>query len=886
MPLPHDRQIFCILDGNAILHRAYHALPPLTTRAGTPVQAVYGYARIVLKVLREIKPAYFAATFDLAGPTFRHEAYDGYKATRVKTPDDLVSQFPPAKELTTLLGIPIYEKEGFEADDLIGTIVALSEREDPRVCKLIITGDLDTLQLVNKNTFVYTMKKGISEAQIYDVDAVKERFHLLPRELNDYKGLKGDPSDNIPGVKGIGEKTAQRAIEAAGSLEALYKKLEGKKMGIAGLSLRILEKLRAGREQAFFSRELATIKRDVEIAFELEACKTKPVDLKKVAPLLKQLEFHTLLRQLERSQVGAPHKRSTPVRPTPVVDASDITAAQGWFEGACGDKRIGLARTEDGIWICARESEEVLVAHEASFAKLRGEWEKLFSDPQVQVVCHGVKPLLRLLSAVRIIPPQLIHDTEIAAYLIDSGRGIYTFEKVGEREMGTETILPGGIRLIFTLHERLQKELKKRNLESVYREIELPLTPVLAAMEEKGVHVDISFLSKLRTTLGKKVNTIERNIYKLAGREFNINSPPQLSEVLFRELQLDTKSVRKTPGGALSTNARELHRLSGAHPIVDCVLQHRELSKLLSTYVETLPKLVNPATNRVHTTFIQTGAVTGRLASANPNLQNIPIRTETGRLIRNAFLASPGYQLVAFDYSQLELRIIAGLSGDEAMIEAFKRREDIHIKTAALVNKVRPEEVTNVMRRAAKTLNFGIIYGIGVRSFAESAAIPLAEAKEFFTAYFREFEGIRTYIARVKEQARADGYVATPFGRTRYLPELKYGGWQARQAAERMAVNMPIQGCAADLVKLAMIRVADAIAGGYRKERDEKIRMLLQVHDELLFEVRDTIVDEAIELVKPIMEGVFPALAVPLAVEVKVGTRWGEMHPWRGNEKE
>ncbi len=728
-----DKKTLIILDANALIHRAFHALPEFRTPKGDLVNAVYGFTSILLKVFRELKPDYVAATFDVPGPTFREEVYEEYKAQRPKAPDELYAQIPRVQEVLRAFNIRIFEKEGFEADDLIGTIAKQAHRAQayPALEVIIVSGDMDTLQLVDSGTKVYTMRKGIQDTVMYDTEAVKKRFGgLRPEQMNDYKGLRGDPSDNIPGIRGVGEKTAVQLLTDFGNMEKMYDALEKNSKKFAPYSKRMRDLILESKDQAFFSRELATIERDVPLEFSLEDLVWKNFDVHAAQKLFLEFGFRSLV------------------------------------------------------------------------ARLPGSNEKL-PNP--------------------------------------------TYEKI----------------------EQLYKEgVFSRD---VY-ELEKKLAPVLRAMEEVGIKIDKPYFFQLRNDIEKELGGLEAKIYKIAGSEFNINSPQQLSEVLFAPapggLGLSIKGLKKTPGGVVSTAAPELTKLHGKHAIIKELLQYRELQKLYSTYVGPLPESVDTK-GRVHTKFDQLGTATGRLSSSSPNLQNIPARGEWGVKIRKGFIPERGFQFIAFDYSQMELRLAAHIANDAKMKEFFDRREDIHTMTAAEVFGVRASDVTSQMRFRAKALNFGVLYGMGATGFALSANISRDEAQIFIDNYFVRFPAIRNYIEKTKELARKNGYVETIMGRKRYIPEMNSSHAGLRAQAERMAVNHPIQGSSADIIKMAMVEISDQL-------RVANCRLLLQIHDELLFEVADGKIEETYPSIKDIMENVYK-LSVPLDVDVSVGPSWGEL---------
>lgn len=866
-----------LIDSHAIIYRAYHALPPLTSPTGAPTHAVYGFTAILLRISRELKPDYIAAAFDLSGPTFRHIASERYKATRPETPDDLACQFGGVKEILTAFGIPVFEKEGFEADDVLGTIVAKMSKEK-NLETIIVTGDMDALQLVGPRVKVYAMRKGVSDIVVYDIDAVRERYGFAPAQIIDFKALKGDASDNIAGVKGIGEKTAITLIQEFGSVQEIYKQLE---KGTKKISLSVAKKLIDDKENAFLSKELATIHNAVPIEVKLKDMLCIQENIPTIRAVFQKFGFFGLLKRLDHNQQIEQPKGEQALlfsggsdaeeNKMAIVTLSTVKEFSSFvFIGAGGR----FACVVDGgrlFLVSAKISAISLVA------------ENLFGEKQVKTffqdnnfVCHDAKSSLHFLRRLGIETGECNFDTMIASYLTGSFSRDFSYAGVLGRELGrpahrdtTQEFVH-----IFDIVSSLQKKLEAERMQTIFSDIELPMIRILADMEDEGVMVDPVFLKTLAKKIDTDLEVLTRDIYKEAGEEFNINSPRQLSHVLFNVLRLTIVGLRKTAkGGVVSTGAAELEKLKNAHPIVAHILTYRELMKLKTTYVDVLPTLIDASDGRIHTTFNQTVASTGRLSSSNPNLQNIPIMSAYGREIRKSFIAPNGFLLCSFDYSQIELRVAAHMADDEKMIEAFQKGFDIHSMTAASIYHIPLENVTPELRRAAKTLNFGILYGMGAVALAESTDMSREQAKKFIDDYFKEFAGVKKYIESTKRFAETRGYVETLFGRRRYIPEINSPNWQLKREAERMAINMPIQGTATgDIVKMAMIAVDSWI----RKHGHEKdVRMILQVHDELVFEIREHIVSERALEIKKIMERIAD-LKVPLVVDVKVGVNWGE----------
>lgn len=879
-----------LIDSHAVIHRAYHALPPLTTPAGDPINAVYGFTTILLRILRELKPDYVAAAFDLSGPTFRHVAYERYKAQRPETPSDLASQFAKTKELLASFGIPVFEKEGYEADDVIGTIAKKLEKQK-NIEIIVVTGDMDTLQLVRPRLKVYAMKKGISDTVIYNEKAVRERYGFGPKQLVDFKGLRGDPSDNIPGVKGVGEKTATELIKKFGSIESIYKAL---KTGNKKISSAVAERLRAGKDDALFSKELATIKTDVPVEIEFtELAKKMTIRTLPAAAraLFQKFGFSSLLKRFNSEEAARPKQEALlPVQKRNGAVALSLETSSDFKkhsrELSAGDLGLILeGGPSSGASLAMRGGQLFLVLRNGQKVFQLG--KNIFSDKSAKdffagarnLFVHEGKSVIHFLRTYGIVPGPFNFDLSLASYIAGAGARDFSYAGVAGRELGrlVSANATEEYRHFFEVVESLEAKLAPGKLKHVFEKIEMPLIPVLADMEDRGIRVDGDFLNKLAGKVDGDLGELTEEIYRRAGEEFNINSSQQLSRILFEKLELKAHGLRKTPkGGVISTGAAELEKLREAHPIVEKILNYRELAKLKNTYIDTLPALINPRTGRIHTTFNQTGTSTGRLSSSDPNMQNIPTLSEYGKEVRKAFVADKGFLLVSFDYSQIELRVAAHLAEDKKMIEAFQKGLDIHKMTAAEIYNVPLEKVTPELRRAAKTLNFGVLYGMGSQALAESTGMSREDARKFIDEYFHDFSGIRKYIEDTKNLVEERGYVETLFGRRRAIPEIHSLNWQVRREAERMAINMPIQGTATgDIVKMAMIAVDRWIE---KDGMESGVRMLLQVHDELLFEIKGDLVKSIVPKIKGIMEGV-AKLKVPLVVDVKAGKSWGEQEP-------
>lgn len=853
MTLSPDQKKLIIIDGHALVHRAFHALPPtMSSPTGQPTNAVYGFTSVLLKMMKDVKPDYIVATFDLAGPTFRHDEFADYKATRTKAPDELHSQVPIVKKILTAFGIPIFEQEGYEADDVIGSLAQIAKQEkDLQV--IIMTGDMDTLQLVDDDkVIVFTLRKGVTDTIIYDEKEVRARYGLDPIQMPDFKGLKGDPSDNIPGVPGIGDKTATTLMQEFGTLEALYAALEN---GSAkSVSEKLSAKLLEHKDEAYFSKRLASIISTLDIPFSLEACAWQTTAQKtQIEKEFKDLGIYSLAKRLPEA-----FGEAIPA-PINLFTAQELTSEK--IEQAKPAELKGkevAVELFDGKLYGSTDDKAVY--------EIRG----TLADLAGTIIAHDAKMLVK--SATAELSNKLF-DTKVADYLVHPDQRGYDLSKAYYAlTMKTADEDPRmRPRFIWRVAQILKERLTKLKLDGVFYNIEMPLIPVLAQMEQRGIKVDAAALAKLLKANNATLAKLEKKIYKLADTTFNINSPAQLADVLYNKLGLKAR-VRRTGGGALSTAAPELEKLRDLHPIIDLVLEFRELQKLKTTYIEPFPALLDKR-GRVHTTYNQTGTGTGRLSSQDPNLQNIPTRTELGQQFRKAFIAEKGFQLVSFDYSQLELRLVAHIAHDQTMIETFRRNEDIHTRTAAEIFRVAPAEVTKDMRRQAKVLNFGIIYGMGTLGFSRASGVNREQARAFIDAYFNEFKGVASYMEKMKHFAAQHGYVETVFGRKRPLPDITSGIPQLQAQAERMAINHPVQGTEADLIKMAMIAIHERL----RKENLlDDVRLLLQVHDELVFEIKTGSVKGVAPVIKSLMETVH-TFEVPIVVDVKAGANWSDM---------
>jgi DNA polymerase-1 len=855
-----------LVDGHSHLFRAYHAVGYLSTSRGVPSHAVLILSTMLWKLIREERPDYLGIAWDAPGATFRDQLFEQYKATRAAMPPDLAQQLPYVRRLFEALQTPVVEVAGFEADDVLGTLVELAAGQDLEV--VIVTGDKDLLQLVGPRVRVLSVVGRTGERIVYDEAKVRERWGVAPGQIPDVLALMGDAIDNIPGVPGIGEKTAVKLLTRFGSLDRLLDNL-------ALVPGKLGETLTAHRKQALLSRELATINRHVPLAFELETFRRREPDWARLRALWLEMEFTRLLRELPAEAPAV----SEPVSVLASADAraaylARVPAAEPLALDWAGDPRppdprltgLGLFHPDAGPAFAPLADQEAPAALAAALGRR-------------PLIVHDAKPVVGWLLAAGVAPPA-VEDSAVAAYLLNPSRASYPLDGVCAESFGAGP--PGldgpseglGSRLgtrarwVWRYHEHARRQLQEMALERVYEEIERPLVPVLARMERAGVRVDTERLEGLAKELERNLDALTREIHRLAGEPFNIGSPKQLGHILFEKLKLP--AIRRTKTG-YSTDADVLTELALGHELPARILEHRNLAKLKSTYADTLPALVNPRTGRIHTTFNQLVAATGRLSSQDPNVQNIPIRTELGRRIRAAFIPEAGWRFVAADYSQIELRILAHCSGEESIIEAFRRDEDIHARTAAEVLKVDPAAVTADQRRVAKMINYALLYGVSAFGLAQGARIPQAEADAYIRAYYATHPKVAAFIERTLEEGRQRGYVTTVLGRRRYLPELQSGNQVARAAAERMAMNAPIQGSSADMIKLAMLRIDAAL-----RQRQLQTRMLLQVHDELVFEAPPAEVPEVERMVRELMETAMP-LTVPVKVDVKTGADWSQV---------
>lgn len=783
-----ENKTLVLLDAHAIIHRAYHALPEFLSSSGEPTGALYGLSSMLMKIITDLKPDYIVACYDLPQKTFRHEAYDEYKAGRAKTDEALVMQLKKSRQIFEGFDIPVYDAPGFEADDILGTITE-KYKEDKNMKIIIASGDMDTMQLINdRKVQVYTLKKGINDTILYDEDAVMERFHFKPKLLPDYKGLRGDPSDNIIGIKGIGEKTAESLIVNFGSIEEIYEKIRKDEsiFAKAGISPRMIELLKNNEEEALFSKTLATIRTDAPINFVLpEKTFWENVDVKKIEQVFATFEFRSLLIRLKNFFANNDKEKSEKAKP-----------------------------------------------------------------PQIS--------------------PDRFQEASIALWLINSDIPNPTLEDI---------LFFARTQSFEIAYDFIFKKLKEMKLDKVYEEIEKPIIPIVKSMEDRGILIDKNYFKKLSDEYHAELDILTKKIYKMAGTEFNINSPKQMGEVLFGKMGIKT-SKKKNASGSFSTKVSVLEELKEENPIIKEILAYRELQKLLSTYIDVIPKMVGED-ERLHARFLQNGTTTGRFSSQDPNLQNLPIKTELGRRIRSGFIARSGYKLAAFDYSQIELRIAAMLSLDKKLTQIFLAQKDVHAGVASFVFGVPIEKVDPEMRRKAKVINFGIIYGMGVSALRKNIGGNRAEAQKFYDNYFNQFSGVRDYLESVKKYAMENSYTETLFGRRRYFPNINSRIPFLKNMAERTAINAPIQGTAtADVIKLAIRYVSEDLK---KNNLSDKVFLVLQIHDELVYEVREDVLDKALETIKNAMENILERsylhykTQIKLEVHVGFGDNFGEV---------
>ncbi len=881
-----------VIDANALIHRAWHALPPMTAPDGKLVNAVYGFTTILIKILAAERPDVLAVCWDTEAPTFRHEQLETYKATRVKQDQAFYDQFDDVKEVVEVLGGTNLELDGYEADDLLGTLAVKLEKDGYKV--LLLTGDKDAWQLISENVNVVAFKKGVSETVVYTPESLVKITGLRPDQVVDFKAVRGDASDNIPGIKGIGEKTMTELLQKYDNLKGIFKAAKDESSDIKpGVRQKLLE----GESVAMETLPIVRIVTNAPIKVKLRDLLRRKIDQDEVVELFAKFGFRSLIARL--------FGKATPPTPLSEGAAKQKHSPDKGIKGVSGTiKHQVIKSIEDfeKFFVETRHGASVLyiylpeVVQESLFEDLpqvvlgsenvtvtiakaviddkqaKKILKDVIEDEKIKKVGHGLKEVWHWADALGMELKGLDFDTEIAAYLLAAGERGHDLKSVAAMKLqkvldaGDHT---GALDAVRELEVKLREELEGQKLMQVMHRFEMPLIPILAIMEEEGILVDVGYYKKLAEELRKEKLSLEKKMHKIAGEEFNPLSPKQLGHILFEVLEIPSQGIKRGKTG-ISTAAAELEKLHGQHEIIEMIEDYRELAKLLSTYVEAIPELADDE-GRVHTTFNQAVTATGRLSSSEPNLQNIPIRTELGRRVRKGFIAKKGYQLLACDYSQIELRIAAALSKDRAMLEAFEKGEDIHTATAAKIWDLDLKDVTKDQRRVAKAINFGLLFGQGPQGLSRVADISFNEAREFIARYFAAFSGIKEYMTVSKALAKKQGYIETLFGRKRPLPEINSPLQMVRAQAERMAINMPIQGTEADLIKLAMIEVAKELP---KVSKDSKV--LLQVHDELVLEVPEKDVKKVANLVLETMQNV-EQIGCPIVVDAKAGKNWEEM---------
>ena len=887
----NNRKKYILVDGQGLLYRAFYALPQLTTTYGQVINAVYGFTMILIRLLEEEKPEYMTITFDTPVPTFRHKEFKEYKGHRKKMPDELISQIPLIKEIINDYNIAICFKEGYEADDVIGTLAKEAEKRDCNT--IIVTGDKDAFQLISPHTKIMTTIKGVTEVKIYDEEGIKKKYGVGPDKIADILALKGDSSDNIPGVPGIGEKTAVALVKEFGRVENILNNTDK----ISKKSLR--EQIKKYEDQINMSKKLATIVREVPIDYDFDSFKVKLPNYEELWKTFNKLEFKNLLKKIAPKINHEKSKLKFNLIDTEekLEELTNRIIERKYFsfylvtssENTISSNILGIAlsfKDNENYYIPLfslnlLENSKCL-SLELVLSKLR----PCFENKGISKISHHLKFNFVLLRRHKIELEGNNFDTMIAAYLLNPSSENYNLRnlfweylkyfKNEDKEIKKTAIMSTSIvdacenaQNILKLKDVLEEKMEEKKLFLLFRKIEMPLVKVLGEMEINGIKVDIDFLKRVSRQVDSRLGELKKTIYNLSGTEFNINSPKQLSVVLFERLKLPV--IKKTKTG-YSTNAEVLNILAPQHKVVSFILEYRELDKLKNTYIDKLPFLVNGKTKRIHTSFHQTVTSTGRLSSSEPNLQNIPVRTEMGRGIRKAFIAKEGFVLLSADYSQIELRILAHLSQDESLLNAFKNNEDIHAHTASEIFGIDQNIISKQMRRMAKVINFGIIYGMSSYGLARNLGIGREEAEKYINNYFYRYQGVKKYIEREKEEARKKGYVLTLLNRRRYLEGINSKDKNIREFNERIAINAPIQGSAADLIKLAMIKINES----FKRERFAS-RLLLQIHDELIFEIYQPELEKAKDIIKDIMEHSLK-LSVPIKVNLKTGNNWADLN--------
>lgn len=895
---------FILIDGHSLAYRAFYALPLMVNKNGQYTNAVYGFTMMLMRLLEEEKPDYVAVSFDLPKPTFRHEAFKDYKGNRQKAPEEFIPQITLIKEICQVFRVPIIEKEGFEADDVIGTLARMGEKEGVKV--YVVTGDRDSFQLISENVFIMLTRKGVTQIDLIDKNVLQEMYSLSPQQIVDLKALMGDKSDNIPGIPGVGEKTALKLLHQFGNIENLYQHIETVK------GVKLIEKLRSNEDLALLSYKLAKIECDIPMDMELNAFKIKDYHQDEVIELFKNLEFNKLLGKIGYTQIDKKEIQAE-------IDRNlDVHLIENWNDAQVVIKHIMTQQEVTchflmdgnnprqgkllGLGLKPLNKEYYYLSFkeetEAVLKQKIGWFRDIFNAPHIKINCSDSKRAYQILKRFGINTTAFYFDPLVAAYLLQPSETEYNVKKITKDflqnnsallddlvgkckkyacidEVSPEEIVYGTaaeMQQVEALKPILLSKLENLELNTLFEEVEMPLTRVLGEMEFTGIVVDPIRLEELKQEMGQHLIAVEKKIFAQAGEKINLNSPKQLGNLLFEKMNIPP--VKKTKTG-YSTNAEVLEKLAPQYEIAAFILEYRQVMKLKSTYVDGLKKLIDEQTNRIHTTFNQLVTTTGRLSSTEPNLQNIPIRSAEGRKIREVFVPQEGYQILAADYSQIELRILAHLSEDDALKEAFIQKEDIHTKTAAEVFGVSKDDVTPEMRRRAKAVNFGIVYGISDYGLSRDLKISRREAKQYIDKYFARYPGVKIYMEKAIGEARETGYASTLLKRRRYLPDLHHKNKNIRQFAERTAMNTPIQGSAADLIKIAMVTIFAELS-----KQQLKSQMLLQVHDELIFAVPEDELHCLADLTKEIMENALK-LNVPLVVDFKAGYNWNQMNPMK-----
>ncbi len=883
-----------VIDGSSLLHRAFYALPLLSTKEGIYTNGVYGFLTMFYRIKEEYKPEYICVAFDKKGPTFRHKEYKEYKGTRSKSPSELAQQFPIIRDILEAMNVDVLEMDEYEADDIAGTLAKLGEEKDLET--ILVTGDRDYLQLATDRVKVLITKKGISEMEIYDREKIEDEYEISPKQLVELKGLMGDKSDNIPGVPGIGEKTGLKLIKEYGDIETVYEnieKLRGKKLK---------ENLIENQAIAYMSRKLSEIITNVTLDKNIEQLKTKEANYEELLKLYENYEFKRLMDKIPSEYIEVEEEidfkiEHKDLKSKDFEDLLTLIKEKNKFafkflieeDNYIEDSILALAIKVEGETCYYIDLSDCLDSFKESF-------KEVFESKKIEKIGYNMKEDIIILFRLGIQIENYIFDVKIAQYLIDPSQSVYSINNLSQEYLNyygidEEALLGKGkkkknyndisenerrdylsyiLQVVFKLQDKMVKLLKEQNMKDLYDNVENPLIEVLASMEYIGFKIDKKELENLDRIYSKEIEALTTDIYGLAGVEFNINSPKQVGEVLFETLELPV--IKKTKTG-YSTNVEVLEKLQGKHPIIDKILRYRQIVKLKSTYIDGYIDLINPRDGRIHSSFNQTITTTGRISSTEPNLQNIPIRTDDGKLIRKAFVASDeNYKLVDADYSQIELRVLAHISGDEKMKEAFREKIDIHSKTASEVFHVALEDVTPQLRSNAKAVNFGIVYGISDYGLSRDLNISRKEAKEYIDNYLENYKDVRKFMDDIVIEGKENGYVETLLHRRRYVPELKAKNFNVRSFGERIAMNTPIQGSAADIIKMAMVEIYRAI-----KNKKLKSSLILQVHDELIIETHKDELEEVQSLIKELMESAIK-LDVPLRVDIEVGDNWYDTH--------